>query len=157
MTLDYPWLYDTVRARFDSDEALEAFLPRALTPEELRRKVRIGARAYHTHAFLRPQLRRMKGIDRFKYVSRKFLRWFGGLFLGLGMAFAAAALLVLSPWLGLAAMAAGVVGLLALMCFRRGILARLSDAILAMFATLLGVFKGMRGQTVVVWSPAKSR
>jgi len=38
MTLDYPWLYDTVRARFDSDEALEAFLPRALTPEELRRK-----------------------------------------------------------------------------------------------------------------------
>lgn len=38
MTLDYPWLYDTVRARFDSDAALEAFLPQALSPEALRRK-----------------------------------------------------------------------------------------------------------------------
>jgi len=38
MALDYPWLYDTVRARFDSDEALEAFLPQALTPEALRRQ-----------------------------------------------------------------------------------------------------------------------
>lgn len=38
MPLDYPWLYDTVRARFDSDAALEAFLPQALTPEALRRQ-----------------------------------------------------------------------------------------------------------------------
>lgn len=36
MNLTYPWLYDTVRARFDSDEALEAFLPQARTPDELR-------------------------------------------------------------------------------------------------------------------------
>lgn len=38
MTLDYRWLYETVRSRFDSDEAMEAFLPRALAPEELKRK-----------------------------------------------------------------------------------------------------------------------
>lgn len=38
MTLDYRWLYDTVRKRFDSDEAMEAFLPKALTAEELKRK-----------------------------------------------------------------------------------------------------------------------
>lgn len=38
MNLTYPWLYDTVRARFDSDEAMEAFLPQALTPDELRRQ-----------------------------------------------------------------------------------------------------------------------
>ena len=38
MTLDYCWLYDTVRKRFDSDEAFEAFLPQALTPEALRQK-----------------------------------------------------------------------------------------------------------------------
>ncbi len=36
MTLDYRQLYDTVRARFESDEALEAFLPRALTPRALK-------------------------------------------------------------------------------------------------------------------------
>lgn len=36
MNLTYPWLYDTVRARFDSDTELEAFLPQARTPDELR-------------------------------------------------------------------------------------------------------------------------
>ncbi len=38
MNLSYPWLYDTVRARFDSDDAMEAFLPKALTPGELKCK-----------------------------------------------------------------------------------------------------------------------
>lgn len=38
MMLDYDWLYGTVRQRFDSDEAMEAFLPRALAPEELKQK-----------------------------------------------------------------------------------------------------------------------
>ncbi|MEC9484031.1 MAG: DNA-3-methyladenine glycosylase I [Halomonas sp.] len=38
MTPDYRWLYDTVRRRFDSDEAMEAFLPQALTPAELKQK-----------------------------------------------------------------------------------------------------------------------
>lgn len=36
--LNYRWLYDTVRKRFESDEAMEAFLPKALTPEELKQK-----------------------------------------------------------------------------------------------------------------------
>ena len=38
MTIDYRWLYDTVRERFESDEAMEAFLPRALASEELKQK-----------------------------------------------------------------------------------------------------------------------
>lgn len=38
MNLDYAWLYDTVRKRFDSDEAMEAFLPKALTPEALKKQ-----------------------------------------------------------------------------------------------------------------------
>lgn len=38
MPLDYHWLHNTVRKRFESDAAMEAFLPRALSPEELRRK-----------------------------------------------------------------------------------------------------------------------
>ncbi|WP_368644172.1 DNA-3-methyladenine glycosylase I [Castellaniella ginsengisoli] len=37
ITLDYRCLYDAVRARFESDAALEAFLPQALTPGELER------------------------------------------------------------------------------------------------------------------------
>lgn len=38
MSLSYDWLYGTVRARFDSDEAMETFLPQALAPEALKRK-----------------------------------------------------------------------------------------------------------------------
>ncbi|GAB2779835.1 DNA-3-methyladenine glycosylase I [Halomonas shantousis] len=38
MTLDYHWLYDTVRRRFESDEAMEAFLPKALAAEALKQK-----------------------------------------------------------------------------------------------------------------------
>lgn len=38
MPIQYPWLYETVRRRFDSDEAMEAFLPKALTNDELTRK-----------------------------------------------------------------------------------------------------------------------
>ena len=52
--------------------------------EALRRKVRIGARAFHTHSFLRPQIVRMSAKDRMKYFSRKMLRWFGGVFITLG-------------------------------------------------------------------------
>ena len=36
MALDYRWLQDTVRNRFESEDAMEAFLPRALTPDELK-------------------------------------------------------------------------------------------------------------------------
>lgn len=36
MKLDHRWLQDTVRARFDSDEAMEAFLPRPLGAQQLR-------------------------------------------------------------------------------------------------------------------------
>ena len=36
MTLDYRWLHDRGRQRFDSDAAMDAFLPRALAPEELK-------------------------------------------------------------------------------------------------------------------------
>lgn len=38
MNLTYPWLYDAVRKRFDSDAALEAFMPQPLSPDDLRRK-----------------------------------------------------------------------------------------------------------------------
>ena len=36
MALDYRWLHDTVRNRFDCDDAMEAFLPRPLTPDQLK-------------------------------------------------------------------------------------------------------------------------
>lgn len=125
--------------------------------DEYRRKVRIAARAWHTHRYLRPQLRRMAGIDRFKYASRKIVRWFGGAFILLGALAAAILAWRISPLLfgaGLALVAFAVlIGLRA----RRGPLAALVDMLIAYAATLQGVAKAMRGNTVTIWNPAKSR
>ncbi|MGZ2411656.1 cellulose synthase/poly-beta-1,6-N-acetylglucosamine synthase-like glycosyltransferase [Sphingomonas sp. F9_3S_D5_B_2] len=125
--------------------------------EELRRKIRIGARASHTHGYLRSQLRGMRLVDRFKYNSRKVVRWYGAAFLAIGTVSAAAAALMISPLAGLVLIAAGA-GLFAL-CLksRTGALSKIGEILLATGATLLGVFQGSRGRTMATWSPAKSR
>ena len=125
--------------------------------EEFRRKVRIGARAYHTHAFLRPQIRKMSARDQFKYVSRKILRWYGGFFLALGGIFALLAVATLSATAAVAL--AVMLSIAVAWSFKEttGPLARAREIIVAIFATLAGVVQGMRGRTVAVWAPAKSR
>lgn len=125
--------------------------------DEYRRKVRIAARAWHTHVHLRPQLRRMAAIDRFKYASRKIVRWFGGLFL-LGGAVAALLLaLRISPWLALGGVLLAVALLILGWRAKGGPLAAIVDILIAYAATLQGVVKAMSGRTVTVWNPAKSR
>lgn len=125
--------------------------------DEFSRKVRISARAFHTHLYLRPQLRTMSSCDNFKYGSRKLLRWFGGLFLILAVLLAVAVAALLSPWAGLAVV--GLFGVAAVVGPRiqRGPAGQLADIVLALLATLLGVIRATRGRTVVTWSPAKSR
>ncbi len=125
--------------------------------DEFARKVRIAARAFHTHLYLRPQLRCMTAVDRFKYASRKLIRWFGALFVMLGAALALVAGLLLSPWVGLAV--AIVLGLLVSVGGRAksGPIGQFAEIFIALFATLVGVLRAVRGQTVVTWSPAKSR
>jgi hypothetical protein len=102
----------------------------------------------------------MHARDRLKYVSRKVLRWFGGIFLALGVAFAVAAA-VLGE-----ALSAGIVGWLLAgslaaiaVATRLGSsrLAAVADVIVAIYATLIGVLRGMAGQTMTTWAPAKSR
>ena len=125
--------------------------------DEYRRKVRIAARAWHTHSHLRPQLRRMDAIDRFKYASRKIIRWFGGLFILTGAVAAGALALRISPMLYL------IGALVVALVIWRGIRARsgpfaaLVDVLIAYAATLQGVAKAMTGRTVTIWNPAKSR
>ncbi|MET0248562.1 MAG: glycosyltransferase [Sphingobium sp.] len=125
--------------------------------DEYRRKVRIAARAWHTHRHLRPGLRLMTLQDRFKYASRKIVRWFGGVFILTG---ALSALLLawrISP--GLALGGAGTLGLLLWLGGRArgGPLAAIVDILIAYAATLQGVLRAMSGRTVTTWSPAKSR
>lgn len=126
--------------------------------DEYRRKVRIAARGWHTHQFLRPKLAAMSPMDRFKYTSRKLVRWFGGVFL---LAGSASALLLLwlaaGPLWALVLLGAGGLFLILGARARRGLAAAVLEIILAYLATLQGIFSAMRGATFSTWTPAQSR
>lgn len=125
--------------------------------DEFKRKVRIASRAFHTHLYLRPQLRKMTALDQFKYFSRKYVRWFGGLFLVLSSACIVSSALMFWPPLGFA-LALAIAAILAIgMRVEKGRLANLADIVIALFATLLGIYRTVRGKTTTVWQPAKSR
>ncbi|KEQ54018.1 glycosyltransferase [Sphingobium chlorophenolicum] len=125
--------------------------------DEYRRKVRIAARAWHTHGHLRPQLRRMGILDRFKYASRKIVRWFGGIFILTGIVAAGTLAMRISPTLYMVGGLTGVFVLWRGLRSRGGPFAALVDIVIAYFATLQGVLKAMTGRTVTIWNPAKSR
>jgi cellulose synthase/poly-beta-1,6-N-acetylglucosamine synthase-like glycosyltransferase len=125
--------------------------------DEYRRKIRIAARAWHTHRSLRPQLARMAAIDRFKYASRKVVRWFGAAWMLIGGAAALALAWRFSPIASIALIAGSIVLLMLGLQMRRGPLAALVDLLLAYVATLRGVMLAMRGKTFITWAPAKSR
>lgn len=125
--------------------------------DEYRRKVRIAARAWHTHVHLRPQLRRLGVMDRFKYASRKMVRWFGGLFILVGAIAAGVLAMRISPTLYMAGALAMALALWIGVRARSGPLAALVDVLIAYVATLQGVAKAMTGRTVTVWNPAQSR
>jgi cellulose synthase/poly-beta-1,6-N-acetylglucosamine synthase-like glycosyltransferase len=125
--------------------------------EELRRKVRIGARAFHTHRFLWPQIAQTSARDRMKYLSRKVLRWFGGIFIIFGALFGLAAVATVSIISAVAITVALALIVAASIRSTGGLLGRIGEMALATFATLVGVLKGMRGRTMATWAPAKSR
>ena len=125
--------------------------------DEYRRKVRIAARAWHTHLHLRPQLRRMKALDRFKYTSRKIIRWFGGVFILTGGIAALLLAVRISPLLALGGTVLALLLLTLGLRAKSGPLAAVTDILIAYAATLQGVMKAMSGRTVTVWNPAKSR
>lgn len=125
--------------------------------DEMRRKVRIAARSWHTHRYLRPSLRRMGVLDRFKYGSRKIVRWFGGVWIAIGALAALHLAWGVAPAAALLLLLAGglfvVVGLVS----RRGPVAAIMDILLAYVATLRGIALAARGRDFTTWSPAKSR
>lgn len=129
----------------------------SLRKEEFSRKIRIAARSFHTHLFLREQLSSMSRIDKFKYTSRKFIRWFGGLFLLAGVFLTCVLSFIFAPLLGVIVSAAFMLLTGIILKVQSGPLGAFSEIVLALMATLTGVFRAMRGQTVVTWSPAKSR
>jgi cellulose synthase/poly-beta-1,6-N-acetylglucosamine synthase-like glycosyltransferase len=125
--------------------------------DEFSRKIRIATRAFHTHLYLRPHLRRMRAIDRFKYASHKILRWFGGGFVVLGGLSFLTALGMISPLLGLAALAVGSLTVLVGSRIKGGALAATMEILIALMATQWGVLRAISGKTQILWTPAASR
>lgn len=125
--------------------------------DEFSRKIRIAARAFHTHLHLRPQLLKMTRLNRFKYFSRKMMRWFGGLFLIVGAFAVLVAAAATSVWLGLIALIAAAAAVAIGQKAKTGPVASIAEIVIALIGTLIGVVKAMRGQTFVTWTPAKSR
>lgn len=142
------------------DEAMVAY-ERVATDsgDEFRRKVRIACQAYNCHRLLRPRLRRLPALDRFKYLSHKVLRWFGIYFLAVG-AVAAAAWLVLQGF-GLVALAGAAAAVALYAAGRAGVpaaLGKLVEIVRAMAATGVGLVKSGRGERFQTWElPASSR
>lgn len=125
--------------------------------DEYRRKIRIAARAWRTHRYLRARLREMSPLDRFKYSSRKIVRWFGAMWLAVG----ALAILTLAwrwnPFAAMSLVAGGMLLFLAGLTMRRGPVASIVDMFLAYVATAQGIWTAMHGANFTTWQPAKSR
>ncbi|MET1085088.1 MAG: glycosyltransferase [Burkholderiales bacterium] len=123
--------------------------------KDLRRRIRISMRAFHTHLWLRPQLKNMTLGDRWRYWSHRYVRWFGGAALLIAFASAMTALFLTSPWLALgAALAIAAAGLLT---FRMdlGFPSSLTHIAVSMLLTSYGVFKSIRGKTRATWEPPR--
>jgi len=125
--------------------------------DEFRRKQRIAARSWHTHGYLRPQLRAMTVLDRFKYGSRKIARRLGGLSLSLAMVAALVLAWSLGVWFGAAATAMILIAILLSRTMRTGPIAAIGDILSAYCAVLIGGWQALRGKRYVTWTPPASR
>lgn len=125
--------------------------------DEYARKVRISARAFHTHAISLPKRRQMSLKDKFRYSSHKTLRWFGGAFLVIGTGTGLAAISIINPWAAAGGAILLALGIYAGLRFKKGLLSAATEITIAMIATMIGVARAARGQTFKTWNPAKSR
>lgn len=126
--------------------------------DEFNRKRRIACRAFNTHRHLAPQLRSMGMLDRFKYVSHKYLRWFSAGFLLLTVVLFSAG--IASVWGITAAIVILLAGLLVLGLGRMlkiPVVGVVGEIIMSIIAVGVGVTEALAGRNYQTWSPAKSR
>lgn len=129
----------------------------AVRQEEFARKIRIATRAFHTHLYLRGSVSRMSIFDRFKYFSHKIMRWFGGVWLVATVVFGILFLLKISIFAAVVSVAVGGCFLYAGYKKEKGFASAITEILLAIVATQIGVINAMRGRVVTTWQPAKSR
>jgi len=118
-----------------------------------RRAARIATGAWYAHRQIAPRLASLGRLDRFKYVSHKYLRWFSGLWLALALA-SGFAIAALTGWGLEAAAGAAVFGLAA----RVGLwpFAGVWSIGARFLATTGGVLRAMRGGAQPAWQPVRA-
>jgi cellulose synthase/poly-beta-1,6-N-acetylglucosamine synthase-like glycosyltransferase len=125
--------------------------------EEFHRKVRIACQAFNVHRALRPRLRSLGLIDRYKYVSHKLLRWFVIYLLAVGSCgFLVGLALVGAPGLAIIILLGGSLALMILMRARYSVIVTIREILKAFLATGIGVWRSLRGDRFQTWSPPTS-
>lgn len=127
----------------------------ATSSDEYRRKVRISARAVHTHLTMRQRLREMRWLDKWKYVSHKMLRWGGAFFLAASLALGVVGFSLIDAGFGALAFGVVLACAVAIACVPQ--MRALREVFLAIAATGHGVILALRGVTFPTWTPPASR
>lgn len=126
--------------------------------DELKRKRRIACRAYNTHKYLAPKLRQLNSLNKFKYISHKYLRWFSFVTLIL---FATSFFFALSSFTGLsialAVSAGGIIALALAYRFQLPVIGAVAELLASILAVGIGVLEAIGGRDYQTWDPAKSR
>lgn len=125
--------------------------------EEFRRKRRIACQAYNVHRALAPRLRRLPALERYKYLSHKWLRWWSGWLLAAAMALTPLGL-ALAGQAGLAAALVGLAAAVGLLgwAWPSGPAGKLVAAGAAFLATGMGLVESLAGRRYQTWAPPAS-
>jgi cellulose synthase/poly-beta-1,6-N-acetylglucosamine synthase-like glycosyltransferase len=125
--------------------------------EEFTRKIRIACQAFNVHRLVWPQLRKLDGITRYKYVSHKLIRWFTIYLLAISAIAFDAAVIASGRALAAAALVVCIAGALLLGRFSSmRPFAQITEIVSAFAGTGLGVWRSMRGERYQTWTPAAS-
>lgn len=126
--------------------------------DEFRRKRRIACRAFNTHRHIAPQLRSMSVLNRFKYFSHKYLRWFSAAFLLLGAVFALGGIAQLvGPFAATLVLIAGVAVLVLGHKLSLPIIGTVAEILISIVGVGFGIAEALAGRNYQTWNPAKSR
>ncbi len=126
--------------------------------DEFRRKRRIACRAYSSHRYLGPQLARMSLTNRYKYISHRFLRWYGAATGALTILFCVAFIAVAWNWIAAAVLCVAGAAVFWLSSKTRAPgLSHVYETARAIYAAGLGVYDAWRGRTYQRWQPIQTR
>jgi cellulose synthase/poly-beta-1,6-N-acetylglucosamine synthase-like glycosyltransferase len=128
--------------------------------QEIARKIRIATRAMTCHILLRNDIIKLNFLDKFKYISHKYIRWFTAYWLGAAFLFAILGFLFTSGniLLTLQFMLIPIVLWYILLKFKFGIIEICHNILLSFVAVAYGVTKAMQGKRQSFWAiPTSSR